>query len=67
MARFRVLHHHPLSLSRMHGFFLSGDLKAGAHGCVPEDLMASYVHTLGGGVRVRTCLVIFRLPQSAES
>ena len=65
MARFRVLHHHPLSLSRMDVFF--GDQKTGAHGCVPEDLMASYVHTLGGGVRVRTCLVIFRLPQSAES
>ena len=45
----------------------SGDQKAGAHGCVPEDLMASYVHTLGGEARVRTCLVTFRLPQSAES
>ena len=45
----------------------SGDLKTGAHRCVPDDLMACYVHTMGGGARVRTYPVIFRLPKSAET
>ena len=64
MFRLRPLHHHPLSHSRTH---FSGDQKAGAHGCVPEDLMSSFVHTLGGEARVQTCLVPFRPSLSAES